>query len=231
MKRALCVILAVMLMVAASTSFAQSSDDTSKSDEVMKGMGEKAKRGAINTLTGWIEIPAQIAKGYEYGWMGKENTGWVGAIGGIFAGIGTAAGRTLSGMGELSGFWAADPEDNERIGIPLDAEYAWEQGTTYDMMDPSFNEQVTRPILYKLGRGLGNLAFGVAEIPSQVMKGIEEKAWDAGIVKGIWFFLSREVDGVWDLCTFFLPGPQDTKGYPFDEKWAWTAMGDKSNIK
>ena len=98
------------------------------SDEVMKGMGEKAKRGAINTLTGWIEIPAQIAKGYEYGWMGKENTGWVGAIGGIFAGIGTAAGRTLSGMGELSGFWAADPEDNERIGIPLDAEYAWEEG-------------------------------------------------------------------------------------------------------
>jgi putative exosortase-associated protein (TIGR04073 family) len=226
MRKALCVLAAFVFLFTSSMSFAETGDVTS--EDVMNGMGAKMRRGAINTFTGWIEIPAQIAKGYEYGFMGKDNTGFVGAIGGIFAGIGTAAGRTISGVGELVGFWAVDPDGNEGMGIPLDAEYAWETGTPYDMTDPSFMEATTRPVLKKLGRGLGNLLCGVAEIPGQIMKGIEEKAWDAGICKGIWYCLSREIDGAFDVATFLLPGPRDTKGVPFDEKWPWSAAGDRT---
>lgn len=224
MRKIVCILFTVVFMLAASTSFAQS-------DDYMKAMGDKAYWGLVNVLTGWIEIPAQVAKGYEYGWMGKDNTGWVGAIGGFAAGVGSALGRTVSGAGEVVGCWAADPASNDGIGIPLDAEFAWEQGTVYDMTDPSFQDATTRPVLQKLQRGAFNLLFGVCEIPGQIMKGIEEKAWDGGLIKGIWYFLSREVDGAMELATFCLPGPRDVRGMPFDEKWPWTAMGERTNME
>ena len=220
MKKVLSAMIVIMFLFSASIVFADG-------EELLKGMGDKAYRGVVNIFTGWVEIPAQIAKGYKYGWMGEENDGVIGAFGGIFAGIGSAAGRTISGMGELAGFWAADPESNEGVGIPLDAEYAWEEGTPYNMVDPNFEEATFKPILNKLGRGLGNALFGVAEVPGQIMKGVEEKAWDLGIVKGLWYWFSREVDGVWDICSFFLPGHRDTKGMAFDEKWPWTAMAER----
>ena len=221
MKKVLCLMIAASFILASSVAFANTED-------LAEGMGNKALTGIVNIFTGWIEIPNQIAKGYKYGWMGKYNTGVVGAVGGIFAGVGSATGRTISGMGQVAGFWAADPESNEGVGIPLDAKYAWEEGTHYDMTDPSFTEATTKPVLNKLGRGLGNFFFGIAEVPGQIMIGIEEKAWDAGLFKGIWYFLSREVDGAWDICTFFLPGPRDNEAVAFDQKWAWSAMGDRT---
>ncbi|MBD3426802.1 MAG: hypothetical protein GF409_06185 [Candidatus Omnitrophica bacterium] len=224
MKKIFFVAVVVTAMLVSTACFAQQ-------DDYAKAVGDKAYWGFANVLTGWIEIPAQIAKGYEYGWMGKENTGWIGAIGGCFAGVGSALGRTVSGAGELAGCWAADPASNEDIGIPLDAEYAWEQGTPYDMTDPSFQDATVRPVLNKLQRGAFNVLFGVLEIPGQMMKGIEEGSWDGGLFKGIWYFLSREVDGAFDLATFFLPGPRDVRGVAFDEKWPWTAMGQKSNLE
>ena len=224
MKKVLNVLIAVVFLVTASTAFAGG-------EEVMQGMGEKLKRGAVNTFTGWVEVPAQIAKGYKYGFMGKDNDGVIGAIGGIFAGIGSAAGRTISGLGELSGFWAADPASNDGIGIPLDAEYAWEEGTSYDMVDPDFETATFKPIIKKLGRGLLNTGLGVLEVPGQIMKGIEERSWDLGIIKGVWYALSRTVDGIWDLATFPLPGPADTKGEPFDEEWPWSAMVDRQDTE
>ncbi|HNX90620.1 MAG TPA: hypothetical protein PKG81_02050, partial [Candidatus Omnitrophota bacterium] len=154
----------------------------------------------------------------------RENVG--GAFLGIFRGVYHGVGRTVSGAGELTGFWAADPDNNDRISIPLDAEYAWEEGTHYSCIDPDFGEATLAPIGNKLLRGLGNALFGVIEVPGQIAKGINEKAPDAGIVKGIWFFLSREMDGAVDVASFFLPNPPDNKGYPFDEKWPWSAMGD-----
>ena len=221
MKKLLCVLVAFLFLAASSsTVFAEAED-------IVNGMGKKLFMGAANTLTGWVEIPAQIAKGYNNGGiMGENNTGLVGVIGGVFSGIGSAVGRTLSGLGQLAGFWAADPESNDGVGIPLDADYAWEEGTSYDMMDPSFAEATITPIGKKLGRGIGNTLFGAAEFPGQIVKGVKEGAWDLGIIKGLWFWLSREVDGIWDLCTFPLPGPRENEGYPFDEKWPWSALGD-----
>ena len=46
-------------------------------------------------------------------------------------------GRTMSGAGDVVGFWAADPKSNDGVGIPLNAEYAWEEfnrtGSTHDL--------------------------------------------------------------------------------------------------
>ncbi|GAI67572.1 unnamed protein product, partial [marine sediment metagenome] len=43
--------------------------------------------------------------------------------------------------------------DNKNIGIPLDAEYAWEEGEPYDILNPSFTEGTLAPVTNKLFRG------------------------------------------------------------------------------
>lgn len=197
------------------------------SDELFQGMGEKLWRGIVNTLTGWVEFPAQIIKGYNEGFMGDEDNKIVGAFIGIFDGIGHSAGRTLSGVTDIVGFWAASPESNEGVGIPLDAEYAWEEGRPYDMFDPDFTEATLRPMGKKLLRGLSNGLLGFVEIPGQIIKGISERAPDLGIIKGIWYMYSREVNGLSDIVTVILPNPEDTKGLAFDEEYPWDALADK----
>lgn len=196
------------------------------SDELMEGMVEKLWRGVVNTFTGWIEFPAQIIKGYNEGFMGDEDNKIVGAVVGIFDGIGHSAGRTLSGVTDIVGFWAASPETNEGVGLPLDAEYAWEEGEPHDLFDPDFKEAAVMPVGKKLIRGLGNGLLGIAEIPGQIVKGISEGAPDLGIVKGIWYFYSREVAGLSDIATIILPNPEDTKGLAFDEEYPWEALAE-----
>lgn len=214
MKRALSV-----LVIAACISVMCVCESHASAEQLVSGMGNKLWRGIVNTFTGWIELPMQIAKGYE-----KDNVG--GAFVGIFTGVWHGVGRTLSGFGDMAGFWAADPANNDGVGIPLDAEYAWEQGDHYSLTDPSFGEATLNPIGSKLGRGLGQAIFGFVEFPGQILKGIKAKAYDLGIIKGLWYWFSREVDGVYDFVTFPLPNPKDTKALPYDEKWPWSALGD-----
>ena len=218
-KGLITIVVLVTFMVGAVSVFAADSVPP------FGGMMDKLWRGIVNITTGWIEFPAQISKGYETGGiMGENNKGALGAFGGVFSGIGSALGRTLSGAGQVAGFWAADPISNDGVGIPLDADFAWEEGTQYNMTDPSFTAATLEPISLKFQRAIGNLFGGVLELPSQIIKGIKAPAWDLGIVKGLWFFASREIDGAMELCTFALPGPRENQGYPFDEKWAWTVM-------
>ena len=190
-------------------------------DEVLDGMKEKAQRGLINTLTGWAELPYQIVKGYDEGFMGEEGNKLFGVVFGGIKGIAYGAGRTFSGVADLAGFWAASPIDNERIGLPLEAEYAWEEGEIYDMSNPNFIEATIRPMTNKFFRGAGNTIFGFVEIPNQIKEGISEGSWDLGIPKGLWFWLSREFSGICDLVTIPFANPEDTIGVTFDEKMAW----------
>lgn len=220
MRKSLLMLVLVLSMVMTS-SFAHAD-----AEELMTGMGQKLVRGVVNTFTGWIEFPVQIMKGYDRGLDGEGNSQFVGAIAGIFTGLGHSAGRTLSGMGDVATFWAADPESNEGVGLPLDAEYAWEEGEGHDIFDPNFTEGAIKPVGNKLLRGLGNSIFGVVEIPGQIVKGIKEGAPDLGIIKGLWYWGSRQAEGAWDLATFILPNPKDTKALAYDEKWAWSALGD-----
>ena len=217
MKRLYSVLIAVMFLASASASYAAS-------DELVTGMGDKLWIGLVNTFTGWVELPAQIVKGYNEGFMGDESSKVLGAVAGIFDGFGHAAGRTFSGMTDLFGFWAASPETNDGAGIPLDAEYAWEEGEPYNIFEPTFTDGAVMPVGKKLVRGLGNAFLGVAEVPGQIVKGIQEGAPDIGIVKGLWYWMSRSTQGFSDIMTCVLPNPKETKGLAFDEEYPWDAL-------
>lgn len=208
-------------------------------NDYINAMGAKLYRGAVNVLTGWWEIPAQICKGCSGG-CGPCGSGCFGAIGGLFKGMWFAVGRTLSGAGDLVGFWAADPCDNCGIGYALESEYSWNDcpvGTCPQCNQPkpcSCNPcspcgadlGCLEPAGAKLMRGLGNGLFGIAELPGQICRGVKNGACDLGIIKGLWYALSRTIDGAVDVASFLFPNPTDTKGLKFDDKWPWNAMSD-----
>ncbi len=196
------------------------------SDDVLGGMARKLKRGAINTFTGIIEIPAQITKGYNEGFMGDKENKLLGLTCGILEGFWHATGRTLSGITDIAGFWAVNPGDNKDVGIPLDAEYPWEEGRSYEYFSPSFTDAAIAPTVNKFLRGAGNTLFGFMEVPNQIGKGISLKPAKSGVLKGLWYWASREVSGVSDLVTAIFPNPEDTAGAAFDEKWPWDKSGD-----
>jgi putative exosortase-associated protein (TIGR04073 family) len=195
-------------------------------DDIVAGMGKKFFRGFVNVLTGWVELPMQTIKGYKRGVSGNEDDKILGTTCGFLKGIGHTIGRTAWGAVELVGFWTANPEDNLGMGIPLDATFAWEEGEPYDCYDPSFGEATLQPMSKKFLRGLGNSLFGFAELPSQVAKGVNEGASDLGIIKGLWFWYSRQIYGIADLATVIFPTPEDNTGYRFDEEYPWDALVD-----
>lgn len=197
-------------------------------NDFVEGMGKKFFRGAVNILTGWVELPMQTVKGFRRGCPlteGEDNK-VVGTLCGLFRGIGHTIGRTAWGVVELAGFWAANPETNAGFGTRLDAEYAWEEGEPYNYLDPDFGEATLAPMGRKFMRGLGGALFGFAELPGQIGKGIQDKAPDAGILRGLWFWYSRELYGIGDVLTSIFPTPEDNPGYIFDQEYAWDAIVD-----
>lgn len=220
-KRLSGVLIAIAFLIFATTAHAAS-------DNVWDGMVKKLHRGVINTLTGWVEFPAQIVKGYNEGFRGDKDNKLIGVIAGIFDGIGHSAGRTLSGVADVAGFWAANPKDNEKVGIPLDAEYAWKEGKPYDLFEPDFTEAAVRPVVNKFFRGLSNGLLGFIELPKQIIKGTSQGALDRGVIKGLWYWCSRQISGLSDIVTAPLPNPEDTMGVPFDEEWPWETLPEKT---
>lgn len=185
-------------------------------DPCARGMDRKFMRGVTNVFTGWMEIPAQISRGYK-------RQCFYGATVGVLTGVWYAAGRTFSGIYDMAGFWAADPENNDGVGIPLDSEYVWDEGCHHSMIEPKYSKATIEPFGRKLARGLGNGAFGLLEVPGQMMKGMKCNSWDLGMGKALWYFLSREFDGVFDVATSPLPNPCNTLGCTFEEEWPWQA--------
>ncbi|MBN1872322.1 MAG: hypothetical protein JW800_07095 [Candidatus Omnitrophica bacterium] len=220
MKKTLALMVVLVFLLSANLAYGAS-------DNLWDGMVQKFWIGLVNTFTGWVELPAQTLKGYNDGFGGDESNKVIGVIGGVVEGLYHSVGRTVSGVADMTTFWAADPVDYEGVGIPLDAEYAWEEGEGYEYFSPDVSEATLKPMGNKLIRGLGNGLLGVIEIPGQIMKGAQEGAYDLGIVKGIWYFLSREAHGAKDFATFFLPNPSETKALAFDEEYPWEALTDR----
>lgn len=219
MKKLLMVFVAVMMI--ASTAQAATSD-------FGEGAGNKIKRGVVNLFTGIVEFPAQIIKGFNNGFEPVENevlSKTIGTILGVFRGASHTVGRTSWGALELFGFWAANPESNDGVGIPLDAEYAWEEGTQYSIFDPSLEEGV-KPIGHKLVRGLRDGFLGIAELPGQIKKGHADGDVVKGFGKGVWFWFSREVYGLGSLYSCLVPNPTDNPGYAFDQENPWDALAE-----
>ncbi len=184
-------------------------------DEFVEGMNGKLSRGAINAVTGALEFPAEIVRGYERGLIGSKP---LGAISGVLSGVWSFAGRFISGVADLATFWAADPEDNIGIGIHLENKYAWEGVIEpSEALDLNDTEGALISIGKKLVRGSLNLVGGILEVPVQIKKSIPEGNIASGIAKGLWFWLSREASGVYDIVTLLLPTPEDNLGVSFDE--------------
>lgn len=216
-KRPRMVLIVFTLFFSAATAFAASSD-------LIEGMAAKARRGFIDVCTGWIELPAQIVKGFREGFKGDPDRKILGVVCGVSDGVGHSMGRTMSGVRDLGGFWAANYTDSEKTGIPLDSPYAWEKGEPYDLFDPGFTDATIVPMGEKFARGLANTLFGIMELPGQMMKGTPEGALDLGITKGFWYWMSREWCGITDIATAFLPGHTEEEGMAFDEEWPWDAF-------
>jgi len=217
MRRLLILTLAILLLT--TTAYAAT-------DNVFEGMLSKAFRGAINLVTGVIEIPAQTIKGFSKGFEPIENEAaskTVGTVLGLFRGFGHAAGRMSWGAIELVGFWAANPEDNKGVGIPLDAEYAWEEGTQYSIFEPSLAEGL-EPVGNKLGRGLANTFLGIMEVPGQTIEGGMDGNVLLGFGRGIWYWFSREVYGIGSIFSCIVPNPEDNPGYPLSHEWPWEPL-------
>lgn len=206
-------------------------EDVNTTPDIGTGMITKGSRGLVNTLTGWIEFPVQIYKGYDRGVGFIDNEAGsttVGTILGIFSGASHAVGRTGYGLLELFGFWTANPNTNHNVGIPLDAKYAWEDGESYSITEPTLGEGLM-PYPNKLVRGLGNGVGGILEWPGQTVKGAREGRAGTGFVKGLWFAVSRTVYGFGDVFGFLLPNPPDQVGYSFEEKWPWDAFSEETD--
>jgi len=215
--------LMLFVMVFAATSAFASAE------EVVEGMGKKAVRGAVNIVSSPVEFPAQIIKGFQNGFEPIENafcSKTVGTVLGIFRGISHGAGRLGWGLLELAGFWTANPQDNEGVGIPLDAEYAWEEGVQYSIFEPSFEEGI-KPVGRKLARGVGNGFFGIVELPGQTLRGASEGNVFKGVLKGFWYWMSREAYGLGDIYTVLAPNPPDNPGVAFNGEWPWTVMSEE----
>ena len=200
-------------------------------EEVIPGMVNKAARGGVNLVTGIVEWPAQTYKGWKNGVGFIENetaSKTVGTLLGFFLrGPGHAAGRTLSGGKELFGFWTANRPDNEGIGVPLDAYYAWEMGEQYSIFKPTIAEGVM-PIPRKLGHGLANGFAGIVELPGQIVQGQREGELGNGVLEGVWFWFSRSYNGFGDIFLCLVPNPESTVGTPWDAEWPWSALLEES---
>lgn len=195
-------------------------------ENIAGGMKDKAISGAVDLVTGIVEFPVQIYKGYTNGFEPIKNQAGsrvAGTVLGFFKGLGHAAGRTSWGAMELFGFWTANPQDNEGVGIPLDAQYAWETGEPYNLFKPSLAEGV-KPIGRKLAHGFANSFAGIAELPGQIIEGKREGNVLKGVGRGVWFWLSREVYGFSSIYTCIVPNPKDNPGYAFDGEWPWSAL-------
>jgi len=191
-------------------------------ENVLTRMGQKAYRGAVNLLTGWLEVPFQVKKGAERGFAGSSNP-FIGGVAGFFRGIVHGIGRTAWGAVELAGFWLPNPTSNENVGVPLDANYAWEDGQPYYV----FRDGI-EPIANKVVRGATNGLGGILELPGQIIKGFQAGGNPVmGLWKALWYPVGRVYNGAADLATFLVPNPEDQLGEPFDEEYPWDALVEK----
>ncbi len=85
-----------------------------------------------------------------------------------------------------------------------------------DIQNPPMDRQT--PVT-KLGRGLGNIAFGVTEIPSSIAR--EQRAngtnaaWSTGLANGAWRTVKRVGYGAFEVVTFPVPTYKGTYRQPY----------------
>jgi len=186
----------------------------------VKDSARKAKEGAINIFTGWLELPFQTTKGYKKGW---ENNKLLGGIFGLFRGFAHGIGRTVDGVYQFVTFPLPNPKNNDGVGLPLDSKYAWEDGVHYSLLKDGLRDGL-RPMKRKIFRGTINACFGILDMPGQLGKGLSEDKPFKGLAKAFVFPMGRIASGLYDVATFPFPNEIAQYGYPLEEKQPWDAL-------
>lgn len=179
----------------------------------------KTKQGVANILTSWLEVPCQIAKGFNHGFGGEGKSQIIGGFFGFFRGIIHGVGRLGCGCIQLATFFLPNPQNNDGVGIPLDSQFAWEEGTQYSIVN-----QGIEPVGRKAFRGIINTLFWPLEFPGQLVKGFRQDKPFKGIAKALTFPFARLGYGIYDLTTVVLPNETEGYGYPLNEKLPWDAF-------
>lgn len=126
-KSQLIMVAAVLLITVLFASVSFASEEAYRKSQAAD-MGQKLGRGFLNILTGWIEIPKNIAR------VSRETDPFSGAVVGFIQGVGWAWGRTISGVYDVFTFPLPIPKDYEPL---MDPEYILPElwGEPLPMMD------------------------------------------------------------------------------------------------
>lgn len=104
-------LMAAVWTAAPTQSFAADEDAYRETSDVSK-MCTKLGRGIVNVLTGWVEIPKNIAKEW------RESDPFTGFVLGTLKGIAWGVGRTFAGVYEVVSFPFPIPRDYKPIMQP-----------------------------------------------------------------------------------------------------------------
>jgi len=225
-SRGLCLMLVVLMMFSLMPISAEASVAS-----ILSGMGEKIEKGATNALTGFVEVPMKTFRGADHGMKGIDNkplSRSVGTAYGVIGGVGYGAGRTVSGLKDLAGFWAIDYPTNAGYGQMLDKKDAWQEESQAAYARPEVMDGMVKPDLDRGMRGMENVSFSVMELPYQTYLATRDESNPGlGIIRGTSYGLSRLYIGAMDMATFYLPQPKDTVGSTFESENPWKGFMKK----
>jgi len=117
-----------------------------------------------------------------------------------------------------------NPYPDQKLRLPYENPY-YNQETSFDSRrDSKTMEEISQGPIRKLGRGFSNVIFGVCEVGIQPVKMNQTEGGIAastfGLLKGVFYFLTRVVVGVVEIVTFPVPLPgANTKGY--ESTWGY----------
>jgi putative exosortase-associated protein (TIGR04073 family) len=115
---ALLMALAVLFFTAAPSMQSMAPAQTASDEDVYRENTDidkiftKLGRGVVNVLTGWVEIPRNIAKEW------RRTDPFTGTVIGLFRGLGWAVARTFAGFYEIISFPFPVPRNYEPIMQP-----------------------------------------------------------------------------------------------------------------
>jgi len=115
--------IVVSLIVVVACMLAALPASAMDAGEYAESASSKLGRGAVNTATGWGEIPMQT-------YLGSQGDGVLGGVAGFFRGIGLAVARTVTGAFEIATFWAPVPEEFKPVMQPATV-FDWPTHQTY----------------------------------------------------------------------------------------------------
>ncbi|HOE63912.1 MAG TPA: exosortase system-associated protein, TIGR04073 family [Candidatus Sumerlaeota bacterium] len=131
-KKLFVVLMVGMVALLAASGYA---DDMTRSKSEANSMMHKCGRGIVNVLTGWMEVPKNIAVEW------KKTEPFTGTIMGTIKGLGWGVGRTATGVYDIITFPLPIPEGYKPL---MEPEFILPDLWGKDL--PYFDEPIEKPM-------------------------------------------------------------------------------------